>query len=153
MQSYLYSKIFDSFENKEMFAEIETTGENELIKRWKKDESLAIKTNPAKTEYPADYTFDIAVIDNENLIRKASAYWHQKLKIAIELKFHRCAFHRIPVEIKKFKSDIEKLKRYQIEHKSENFRGLSIIFIQNDNEKREKEFKNNIFQENYKIAD
>ena len=154
LQSYLYTKIFDSFDNNNIKVVIETNGKNEPIKRWKKDENPKININHVKTEYPAGYLFDIAVIDDERLEPKASAYWHQKLKVAIEIKYHRCSFYRIPDEIRKFKSDINKLKKYQSEEQPENFRGLSILFIQNDNEDRENEFENIRFKENYeKIND
>ncbi len=154
LQSYLYTKIFDSFDNNNIKVVIETNGKNEPIKRWKKDENPKININPVKTEYPAGYLFDIAVIDNNTLKPGAYAYWHQKLKVAIEIKYHRCSFYRIPDEIRKFKSDINKLKKYQSEEQPENFRGLSILFIQNDNEDRENEFENMKFKENYeKIND
>ena len=93
------------------------------------------------------------MIDNNGLTPKPSAYWHQKLKIGIEIKYHRCSFNRIPAEIKKFKSDIEKLKKYLLDVDPQDFRGLSILFIQNDNEKREEEFKNNRFKMDYKEVD
>ena len=151
LQGYLFSKIFDSFENKGIQVEIETTGKNEPIKRWKKNESLTISTNPTRTEYPARYLFDIAVIDNNDLVKKVSAYWHQKLKIGIEIKYHRCSANSIFSKIKKFKLDIKKLEKYQLECNPKDFRGLSILFIQNDNENMEKKFENNIFN-NYKKA-
>jgi hypothetical protein len=149
LQSYLYSKIFDHFEKEKIELEIETTGIKEPIKNFKKDGSLKIKVNPVKTEYPVDYRFDIAIIDNNELQPKASAYWHQKLKIAIEIKYHRCSFNRIPSETKKFKADIEKLKNYQTDEEPKNFRGLSILFIQNDNQEKEEEFSNKTFKEGY----
>lgn len=149
LQSYLYSKIFDHFEKENIGVVIETTGINEPVKNFKKDGNLKIKVNPAKTEYPAGYRFDIAIIDNGNLETKDSAYWHQKLKIAIEIKYHRCSFSRIPAEIKKFEKDIEKLKEYKIKEEPKSFRGLSILFIQNNNEKKEEEFSKIRFKNGY----
>jgi len=151
LQSYLYTKIFDHFEQEQIEIEIITTGINEPIKNFKKDGDLKIKVNPVKTEYPAGYRFDIAIIDKDNLEPKSYAYWHQKLKVAIEIKYHRCSFSRIPAEVKKFKLDIVKLKEYQRQEDPSNFKGLSILFIQNDNEDREIEFENIRFKENYKI--
>ncbi len=152
IQSYLYTKIFDHFSDEEILVKIETNGENEPIRRWRQNKSSIISINPVKTEYPAGYRFDIAVIDEQTIETKPSAYWHQKLKIAIEIKFHRCSFHRIPAEIRKFESDILKLRGYVDSEQPTNFRGLSILFIQNDNDEREKEFTNR-FTDGYILSD
>ena len=78
IQSYLYTKIFDHFFKENIHVKIETNGENEPITRWRQSENPAISINPVKTEYPAGYRFDIAVIDDQSIEIKPSAYWHQK---------------------------------------------------------------------------
>ena len=160
LQSYLYVKLFDNFERNNITVNIETTDDDKSVKIF--NPSRTIKINPTRREYPADEGFDIAIIDESKLSKKLSAYWHQHLKVAIELKYHRSSMgNSINPRIKGFIQDIGKLENYSDKINNDNFYGIAILYIQNISENQELElekqleekdciklsnFENNLFQ-------
>ncbi len=160
LQSYLYVKLFDSFERSNITVNIETADDDKSVKIF--NPSQKIKINPTRREYPADEGFDISIIDESKLSKKLSAYWHQHLKVAIELKYHRSSMgNSINPRIKGFIEDIKKLENYSEKIKNDNFHGIAMLYIQNISEEKELElekileekdytqlsnFKNNLFQ-------
>ncbi len=160
LQSYLYVKLFDNFERNNITVNIETTDDDKSVKIF--NPSRKIKINPTRREYPADEGFDIAIIDKNKLSKKLSAYWHQQLKVAIELKYHRSSMgNSINPRIKGFIQDIGKLETYSEKIKNDNFYGIAMLYIQNISEDKElklerqleekdctklSNFENNLFQ-------
>jgi len=148
LQSYLYVKLFDSFERSNITVNIETTDDDKSVKIF--NPSQKIKINPTRREYPAEEGFDIAIIDERKLFKKLSAYWHQKLKVAIELKYHRSSMgNNINPRIKGFIKDIEKLKSYSKKIENDNFHGVAILYIQNISVQKEFELEKLLKKENY----
>ena len=147
LQSYLYVKLFDSFERSNITINIETAENDKSVKNF--NPSRKIKINPTRREYPADEGFDISIIDDSKLSKRLSGYWHQDLKIAIELKYHRSSMgNSINPRIKGFKQDIQKLEKYSYKIKNDNFYGIAVLYIQNISEKKELELEQ-ILKENY----
>jgi len=147
LQSYLYVKLFDSFERSNITINIETAENDKSVKIF--NPSRKIKINPTRREYPADEGFDISIIDDSKLSKRLSGYWHQDLKIAIELKYHRSSMgNSINPRIKGFKQDIQKLEKYSSKIKNDNFYGIAVLYIQNISEKKELELEQ-ILKENY----
>lgn len=147
LQSYLYVKLFDSFERSNITINIETAENDKSVKIF--NPSKKIKINPTRREYPADEGFDISIIDESKLSKRLSGYWHQDLKIAIELKYHRSSMgNSINPRIKGFKQDIQKLEKYSYKIKNDNFYGIAVLYIQNISEKKELELEQ-ILKENY----
>jgi len=147
LQSYLYVKLFDSFERSNITINIETAENDKSVKIF--NPSRKIKINPTRREYPADEGFDISIIDDSKLSKRLSGYWHQDLKIAIELKYHRSSMgNSINPRIKGFKQDIQKLEKYSYKIKNDNFYGIAVLYIQNISEKKELELEQ-ILKENY----
>jgi len=147
LQSYLYVKLFDSFERSNITINIETAENDKSVKIF--NPSRKIKINPTRREYPADEGFDISIIDESKLSKRLSGYWHQDLKIAIELKYHRSSMgNSINPRIKGFKQDIQKLEKYSYKIKNDNFYGIAVLYIQNISEKKELELEQ-ILKENY----
>lgn len=147
LQSYLYVKLFDSFERSNITINIETVENDKSVKIF--NPSRKIKINPTRREYPADEGFDISIIDDSKLSKRLSGYWHQDLKIAIELKYHRSSMgNSINPRIKGFKQDIQKLEKYSYKIKNDNFYGIAVLYIQNISEKKELELEQ-ILKENY----
>lgn len=150
LQSYLYMKIFDNFEKNNILVDIETTEDDKSVKIF--NPSRQIRINPTRREYPADEGFDIAVIDDDNLSKCLSGYWHQQLKVAIELKYHRSSMgNSINPRIKGFKKDIKKLENYISKIKSDNFYGVAMLYIQNVSDDKEVELKNELLNEGYSL--
>ncbi len=148
LQSYLYVKLFDSFERENITVTIETTDDDKSVKIF--NPSKKIKINPTRREYPADEGFDIALIDNDKLSKRISAYWHQNLKVAIELKYHRSSMgNSINPRINGFIKDIKKLKNYSDKIKNDNFHGIAMLYIQNISEEKELELKQILEEQNY----
>lgn len=150
LQSYLYVKIFDNFEKNNIVVDIEITEDDKSVKIF--NPSRQIKINPIRREYPANEGFDIAVIDDTNLSKQLSAYWHQPLKVAIELKYHRSSMgNSINPRIKGLKQDIEKLKDYASKIESDNFYGIAMLYIQNVSEDKELELEK-LLAEEYSVV-
>ncbi len=140
LQSYLYFKIFDNFEKKKIKIKIETSKDDKKLQIF--NPSQMIEINPTRREYTAFDGFDIAIIDDTKLKPTSYAYWHQKLKVAIEIKYHRSSMgNSINKLIKGFKKDIDKLSEYHKRIGNNNFKGLAILFIQNISEEKEKEIE------------
>jgi len=144
LQSYLYFKIFNKFEKNDIKIKIQTSEDDKSVRIF--NPSGIIEINPTRREYPASDGFDIAIIDNTKIKTQLSGYWHQELKIAIELKYHRSSMgNSVNKLIKGFKSDLEKLNNYEFKNNA-NFYGIAILFIQNNSLKKEieleKQFKN-----------
>ena len=148
LQSYLYVKLFESFERSNITVNIETTKDDTSVAIF--NPLRKIEINPTRREYPADEGFDIAIIDERKLSKKLSAYWHQELKVAIELKYHRSSMgNSINPRIKGFKKDIEKLKAYSQKIENDNFYGIAILYIQNISVQKEFELEKELKKENY----
>ena len=140
LQSYLYFKIFDNFEKNNIKIKIETTDDDKSVRIF--NPSKIIEINPTRREYSAFDGFDIAIIDNENIEKKLSGYWHQLLKIAIEIKYHRSSMgNSVNKLIKGFEKDINKLTTYDKRIDNSNFYGIAILFIQNNSDKKESELE------------
>jgi len=144
LQSYLYFKIFNKFEKNDIKIKIKTSEDDKSVKIF--NPSGIIEINPTRREYPASDGFDIAIIDNTKIKTQLSGYWHQELKIAIELKYHRSSMgNSVNKLIKGFKSDLAKLNNYEFKSNA-NFYGIAMLFIQNNSPKKEieleKQFKN-----------
>ncbi len=154
LQSYLYFMIFDKFEKNKIKVKIETTEDDKSVKIF--NPSRVIDINPTRREYSAFDGFDIAIIDDENLETIKSAYWHQLLKIAIEIKYHRSSMgNSVNKLIKGFEKDIDKLTKYKerVEKRVEksNFYGIAILFIQNISDEKEMDLEIKFQNEYIKI--
>ena len=142
LQSILYTKIFDNFESNNIKVSIETTVDDHSVRIFNPEGTISI--NPVRREYPASHGFDIAIIDDTELNPILSAYWHQKLKVAVELKYHRSSMsNSINLRKKGFEKDIQKLLAYCNDEKTQNknFRGVALLFIQNIAEKKENDLE------------
>ncbi len=148
LQSYLYVTLFASFERENITVVIETTDDDKSIKIF--NPSKKIKINPTRREYPAHEGFDIAIIDDGRLSKRFSAYWHQNVKVAIELKYHRSSMeNNINPRVKGFMQDIQKLKNYSNKIKNDNFNGIAMLYIQNISEEKELDLKKILEEQNY----
>ena len=148
LQSYLYVKLFDSFERSNITVNIETAKDDTSVAIF--NPLRKIEINPTRREYPAEEGFDIAIIDERKLSKKLSAYWHQELKVAIELKYHRSSMgNSINPRIKGFVKDIEKLEAYSDKIENDNFHGVAILYIQNISVQKEFELEKLLKKENY----
>jgi hypothetical protein len=149
LQSYLYFKIFSMFEKKDIKIKIETTEDDKSVKIF--NPSRIIEINPTRGEYPASDGFDIAIIDDTRIKTQLSGYWHQELKVAIELKYHRSSMgNSVNTRVKGFKRDLEKLNNYKFKDNN-NFYGIAMLFIQNNSHKKEIELENQFKNEYEKI--
>ncbi|MEA3512959.1 MAG: hypothetical protein U9R37_05105 [Campylobacterota bacterium] len=151
LQSYLYFKIFDTFEKKDIKLKIKTSEDDKSVRIF--NPSGVIEINPTRREYSAFDGFDIAIIDNTNIKTQLSGYWHQELKVAIELKYHRSSMgNSVNKLIKGFKSDLQKLENYKYKNNT-NFYGIAMLFIQNNSHEKELELEKQFKNEYDKIDD
>ena len=139
IQSYVWCKLFHSFERNNIKVTIETTQNDIKVKKYNPD--LKISINPVRREYPSGETFDIAIIDKKSVIKRYSGFWHQPLLAALEFKYHRSSKDGIFEMVKKFQQDIDKLRHYKEQNMKNPFYGIAILFLQNASPQMEKHFE------------